>query len=125
MNPQMRAYWQTFISQIEPRLNRGAVEYGDASLKATSQELYKEVEEEILDVVGWSFLLWMKLQGISNRLLAQTQECEVKECDRMKGREGPVCGWDNWCWLEKNHQGPHRNQFYRESLPSGSLKKKR
>lgn len=51
-----------FFRQIRERLKAGAREYGDASFQRPDAELHREIEEEILDIAGWSYVLWVKLR---------------------------------------------------------------
>lgn len=64
----LRTAWPAFLAKVERRLEKGAVEYGDASLRAPPAELAREIEEELLDVVGWGFLLWVRMRGIAARV---------------------------------------------------------
>lgn len=64
----METQWREFLGCVEKRLEAGAREYGDASLRAPLKALASEVEEELLDVMGWGFLLWVRMQGIRERL---------------------------------------------------------
>jgi hypothetical protein len=49
---------------LAARLEKGREVYGDRSFSLTPLELTKEVEEEILDVCAWSFILWMRLRAL-------------------------------------------------------------
>ncbi len=49
-----------FVHDLERRLLSGHEEYGDVSWNRSDAELEAEVDEELLDVVGWSFLRWGK-----------------------------------------------------------------
>lgn len=72
MNPDLPAElqgpWREFLGHVENRLVAGAREYGAASLRAPAGALAAEVEEELLDVMGWGFLLWIRMRGIADRL---------------------------------------------------------
>ena len=48
---------QEFFSRVRERLLQGAKEYGDKSFERTPEEIRKEIEEELLDVCAWSFIL--------------------------------------------------------------------
>lgn len=64
----MEAQWREFVGRVEKRLEQGAKEYGDASLKAPPKALAGEIEEEILDIVGWGFLLWLRMKTVKDWL---------------------------------------------------------
>jgi len=55
-----------FIEKINKRLEVGELEYGKD--KFMNQKLENEVEEEILDICAWSFLLFTKLQRLREKL---------------------------------------------------------
>lgn len=68
MNDSIRESWAEFVARVEKRLEAGAKEYGDASLRAPPAKLAGEVEEELLDVMGWGFLLWRRMRVIAERV---------------------------------------------------------
>jgi len=47
----------TFFDDCLARLEKGAQEYGDESFYRSSDELAREIEEELLDVANWSSIL--------------------------------------------------------------------
>ena len=51
-----------FMSRLADRLETGRREYGDDSLRRSQTELRTEIEEELLDVAGWAFVLWVRVQ---------------------------------------------------------------
>lgn len=64
----LREPWAKFIARVEARLEAGAKEYGDGSLRAAPAKLAGEIEEELLDVMGWGFLLWLRMRGLSKKV---------------------------------------------------------
>ncbi len=54
--------WGDFTNEVEKRLKKGEVEYGDESFNRSAFDLVSEIQEELADVCGWSFILWRKLQ---------------------------------------------------------------
>jgi len=46
-----------FMLAIEKRLDAGAREYGDKSFSRDPAALLSEIEEELMDVAGWSYVL--------------------------------------------------------------------
>lgn len=50
-----------FAAQVRTRLEAGRAEYGDRSFDADPARLVDEVEQELLDVVGWAFILYRRL----------------------------------------------------------------
>jgi hypothetical protein len=65
--PKLRRDWRTFTRAVESRLEAGAREYGDASLRAAPARLAGEIDEELLDVMGWGFLLWRRVRALDAR----------------------------------------------------------
>ncbi len=59
--------WPIFTEAVLSRLRVGAAEYGDESLDADPDRLAREIQEELLDVMGWAFLLWAKMQAIHDK----------------------------------------------------------
>jgi hypothetical protein len=53
-----------FLYMVRARLDAGRVEYGDRSFSRDPDALLKEIEEELLDVVGWASILFARLQRI-------------------------------------------------------------
>lgn len=62
--------WPIFAESILERLEMGAQVYGDKSLDAPSSTLLVEIEQELLDVVGWGFLQWHRIQQLKAKLAA-------------------------------------------------------
>jgi len=63
--------WDQFIEKARGRLEDGAAQYRDESFSMPAAQLIKEIEEEILDVVTWSFILAVKLASIDGRISGQ------------------------------------------------------
>lgn len=55
---------ETFVSQLRERLRVGAETYGNRSFERPIAELIDEVCAEALDISGWSFLAWVRLQRL-------------------------------------------------------------
>jgi hypothetical protein len=66
-----RAEWQDdFVGWIDhcyDRLGEGQREYGDASFNAPTDDLFLEIQEELLDVANWSFILYRKIELLKGR----------------------------------------------------------
>lgn len=58
-----------FVEAIEKRLEIGAREYADRPAATRPPlELVDEIAQELVDVAGWSFLLWCRIEGLRERL---------------------------------------------------------
>ena len=56
--------YDRFMGGVRVRLRQGEQEYQDRSFSADPADLLSEIEQELLDVCGWSFLLWTRLQKV-------------------------------------------------------------
>jgi len=66
-----------FFSKIETRLLAGAREYGDKSFKKDPRELIEEITQELLDVCGWSYILYRRLEILKQAM----RDCTISEHD--------------------------------------------
>ena len=57
-----------FSDRVHKRLNSGARSYGDSSLNRELESLLNEVLEEIEDQCGWSFLAWLKVKDLLEKV---------------------------------------------------------
>jgi len=57
-----------FTQALYERLGRGEAEYGEASFQRPPAVLVDEISEELLDVCGWSWLLWCRLRELKRKL---------------------------------------------------------
>lgn len=61
---ELGEFWQ----QLKARLEAGARHYGDASFRRQPAALAREIEEELLDVCGWAFVLWCRLRDLAGAM---------------------------------------------------------
>ena len=54
-------HFDTFLQELEVRLEKGRKEYGDATLDRPLAEIIDEMKQEFLDVVGWGYFGWLRL----------------------------------------------------------------
>ena len=55
-----------FVGAVFQRLEKGREAYGDTSFDKPIGELLGELEQECLDLAGWGFVLWSRLQRIKS-----------------------------------------------------------
>lgn len=60
--------WRLFASCVARRLDAGRREYGDRSFSRDPRELVAELQDEALDLAGWGFILWCRLQRMGDAL---------------------------------------------------------
>ncbi len=51
-----------FINKLTRKLEKAREEYGSDYSKLNREMTMKEVEEELIDIAGWSMMFWMKLK---------------------------------------------------------------
>jgi len=59
--------FSTFLTELQSRLIAGAQLYGDRSFDRPEGELIGELGQEALDLAGWGFILWERLQRLAER----------------------------------------------------------
>lgn len=100
MQPDLRpdpwkAAWREFAPILERRLAQGHREYGGRSFSddISPLQLVGEIEQELLDVVGWALPLWARMRRIRDALerlgAAPVQHCEHEMTDM--GDSGTRC----------------------------------
>ncbi len=70
---------QTFLALLNDRLHRGASEYGDRSFTRPVPQTVREVEEELLDVAGWAFVMWVQTRARLGACAKVIEEAEVDD----------------------------------------------
>lgn len=60
----MNDHFEAFAAAVASRLEQGAKIYGDRSFALPADVLAGEVEQELLDVCAWSFILWCRLRAL-------------------------------------------------------------
>lgn len=78
--------WPEFVANVEARLRRGVRDYGDKSFSAPPTTLINEIKQELLDVCGWGFILWDRLDRAEHALVAVEtrlkEKAKVSKCQR-------------------------------------------
>jgi hypothetical protein len=64
----MSVSFEEFIEKLVQRLLVGDKVYGSASFTRPAEEIIREIEEELIDVVGWTYCL---LRSIKSNFLAE------------------------------------------------------
>jgi hypothetical protein len=62
------------MDAVGARLEAGREAYGDRSFSLPPGRLAGEVEEELLDVAAWAFILWTRVRGLRVMLTAERSE---------------------------------------------------
>ena len=68
VEPKWKKHWLQFNETMTRRLSEGHREYGDGSFERSPRDLLSEIEEELLDVVGWGYIMWCRIQELSQHI---------------------------------------------------------
>jgi hypothetical protein len=60
--------WPMYQCLVRDRLIVGADTYGDTSFLRPPSELLSEIAEELMDVTGWAFILWCRIQELQQNM---------------------------------------------------------
>jgi hypothetical protein len=60
--------WPAFAESVRKRLEAGRAAYGDKSFARPPAELVAELQQEALDLAGWGFVLWCRLEAMRGEL---------------------------------------------------------
>lgn len=74
---QIDAVCQDMIEQLRARLSQGQVDYGDRSFSADPRDLVDEIDEELVDVVGWAIPLRKRLADLRAEVGRLEVEIEI------------------------------------------------
>jgi hypothetical protein len=74
---QTYAEMEVYIDKLKGRMKAGHEEYGDVSFSKDPEETIEELQEELLDVSGWGFILWQRLEIMKEALKCLTSEKET------------------------------------------------
>ena len=80
-NMKELAGFPLFRRKVLSRLQVGSREYGNGSFSRDPLSLLTEVKEELLDVCGWSYILFQRLERIERALSAAALQVEGDEDD--------------------------------------------
>lgn len=62
LNRIERSLRSEFLESLSCRLEAGAAQYGNKSFAKNTAQLKNEMEQEILDIAGWAYVMWAKLR---------------------------------------------------------------
>lgn len=60
--------FEAFIRQVQERLSAGQREYGDVSFSRDPTDLLNEIQEELMDICGWGYILHSRLARVQRAL---------------------------------------------------------
>lgn len=68
-----------FQRDVATRMRKGQEEYGDRSFRSSPLALIEELKEEVLDIAGWGYVLWKRLDDFERRCAELDWEAYVSE----------------------------------------------
>ena len=69
--------WPSLIDAVSACLEAGRTAYGDCSFTLPPERLAGEVEEELMDVAAWAFILWTRVYSLRDML--NPEKAETRE----------------------------------------------
>jgi hypothetical protein len=67
-----------FVDAVRARLEAGRAVYGDRSFDRPTAELIGELQQEALDLAGWGFVLWTRLEALEARASLADGDVEIE-----------------------------------------------
>jgi hypothetical protein len=71
-----------FIAALNQRLDQGAAAYGERSFSREPEELLEELAQEALDLAGWGYVLWQRLQRAKQAAASLSATEQLPFCER-------------------------------------------
>lgn len=62
--------WPVFVEAVNERLENGCATYGDSSFDRPLDLLITEIQQELMDVAGWGFILHQRLDKLRAKIAA-------------------------------------------------------
>ena len=75
--PDPLLLWGDYARAVRDRLEQGKTEYRDRSFSRDSAELLEELQQEALDLAGWGFVLWHRLEQMREALGVADRERRI------------------------------------------------
>jgi hypothetical protein len=82
--------WTEYLATVRAKLERGAAEYGDGSFARDRGRLLSEIQEECVDITGWSWVLRVACPE-----------------DERRARQLAMEGFASWRLARRAAIGPH------------------
>src|SRR5262245_19946883 len=64
------SHWPTFAERVRERSEAGRQAYGDRSFSKDPDELLAELQQEALDLAGWGYVLFARIERAREALRA-------------------------------------------------------
>ena len=92
--PEQNELQREFLDKLGRRLDKGAREYGDRSFEQSPGRTVEELLEEIEDIAGWAFVLWVQARKRLGGVASGIEQDMMGDMDRntypplVKGGQG-------------------------------------
>ena len=64
--------FEEYITQLRAKVEEGAKEHGDKSYDLQASKVVVELQKECLDIAGWGYFLWRRLEKVRKLLLLES-----------------------------------------------------
>lgn len=68
-----RGQWEQYVELVRCRMLAAEADYQGRGFDLPSEATIEEIEQELLDVFGWGFLLWRRMQAAKRALAEKLQ----------------------------------------------------
>ena len=76
-----------YVSAVRGRLDAGHRQYGNSSFERPISEIFAEIAQELLDVLGWGYILWWRLMQLARSPRFRALYRAALEAERTKTTE--------------------------------------
>jgi len=81
---EYKKHFPEFIKELNKKLHKGYKEYGDNSFNFSPKRLLKELKEETIDICGWGFILWVRLNKLEKLYEENTKRKYKNRVSKIK-----------------------------------------
>lgn len=76
--------YPVFTEGVHARLIAGRETYGDISFERPVAEFLDELQQECMDLSGWGFILWGKIEKMKLEARSTQKACVCETCQKMR-----------------------------------------
>ena len=116
MTDQLDSSFQSFVEQVRTRLQKGARQYGDRSFTRPVPELVGEIQEELADVCGWSFILWTRLERLRAVTIVKATPAALSKHHGIHVY-GPLTEAESWAAHDRAAWEHHHKRPFLGAIP--------
>lgn len=73
---EYKKHFFKFVEALDKKMQAGYETYGDESFDLLAGDLVEEIQQELLDVCGWSLVLWGRLERMKKIVVKDRLEEE-------------------------------------------------